>query len=250
MKRPEKNQLPLTHEEEKVLLKTGRRVFSTAFPNPDGKGCPTPEILKDLVYRSERFTLKEREHWFDHASNCSPCFTQISTFRQAFVRKMRVKRSVVAVLAVGILSWLLMKVSWRPAEPEIVTQPPVLPTLPGRPPPPTKLLWQQASLDRRYESLLRGEAPKAGSKTFSLPRTRLRLTVYLPIGSEEGQYEVQLLDKAEKSLAFVAAKAQIRKSVGTILELKLDTSGLEPGKYQLGIRQKGWQWRFFPIVLN
>jgi len=265
MKRPEKKELPLTPEEEKVLLKTGKRVFSTAFPNPDAKGCPTPEILKDLVYRSGRFTLKERERWFDHASTCSPCFTKLSSFRQAFVTKRRVKRSVVAVLAVGILSWFLIKVNFQkphgqrevvkeqPTGPS-VTLPPANAKSPEPPPPPVVPPVQkpkpqaiQVALDLQHRGVARsGEKPESD---LDLRRGLLSMSIYLPIGSEEGTYEIQILDQNKKAVATAKGAARIRNRVN-VLAVDIDTTLLPKGRYNLAIRQAGLGWSRYPLRLR
>ena len=266
MKQSENDEFPLTPEEEKVLLKTGSRVFSTAFPNPDAKGCPDPAILKNLVYRSESFTLKERQHWFDHAANCSPCFTKMSSLRQAFVRKRRVKRSVIAMLAVGILSWLLIKVNFQKpqGQREIVKEQPTGPTVTRPPsnaksPGPTPVPVVPPVQERRPQAIqvvldlqLRGVArsgEKPESADLDLRRGLLSMSIYLPIGTEEGTYEIQIQDQNKKAVATAKGAARIRNRV-TVLTVDIDTTLLPKGRYSLAIRQAGLGWSRYPLRLR
>jgi hypothetical protein len=260
MKQSEKDEFPLTPEEEKVLLKTSSRVFSTAFPNPDAKGCPDPPTLKKLVYRSESFTLKEREHWFAHTANCSPCFTKMSSLRQAFVRKRSVKRSILAVLAVGVLSWLLVKVSLHqpPGQPQIVKPQSALPPATGTPEPappapspvPPSAQEQKPAevqvvvLDLRKRGVARGQNNNQDAD-LDLPKGRLKLSIYLPIGSEEGNYEVRI-SRRQKQVLTAKGKAGMQAHLN-VLTVEADTSAFEAGSYTLDIREVGWGWNRYPL---
>jgi hypothetical protein len=261
MKQSEKDEFPLTPEEEKVLLKTGSRVFSTAFPNPDAKGCPGPEILKNLVFRSESFTLKERQHWFDHAANCSPCFSEMSSLRQAFVRKRRIKRSIVAMLAVGVLSWLLIKVSLHQpdGQPGIVKDRPAPPPVTGpqapapSPVPPSAQEQKPAEvqvvvLDLRKRGVARGENNNQDGD-LDLPKGRLKLSIYLPIGSEEGNYEVRISRRQKQVLLTAKGKAGMQGHLN-VLTVEADTSAFEAGSYSLAIREVGWGWNRYPLKVK
>ena len=61
-----------------------------------------------------------------------------------------------------------------------------------------------------------------------LSRARLKATILLPVGSEPGEYEVQILDADLKSRASSTGNAAIIDYV-TTLETTLDTSALPSG---------------------
>jgi len=257
MKWPKKYELTLTPEEEKVLLETGKQVLSTEFPNPERLGCPSPEILRKLVYRPQRLTLGERERCLDHATACSPCFNAFSSLRDGFVKKKRAKRSIaVVVLGVGLLSWFLLKTTWHhpPGQPIIVKETPA----PGPQPAPPRSVppsvqeqkpaeAQVAVLDLRLRGVARGENNgRAGD--LNLPKGSLTLSIYLPIGSEEGNYEVRLSGR-QKQVITTKGKAAMRDH-RNVLTVEIDTSSLEPGKYSLAIRQQGWGWTTYALRLK
>jgi hypothetical protein len=71
----------------------------------------------------------------------------------------------------------------------------------------------------------------------------------LPVGSEPGEYQVQVLDANLKSRASSTGKAAIIDYV-TTLETTLDTSALPAGGYQLAVRREGNDWQLFPVQLQ
>jgi hypothetical protein len=77
-----------------------------------------------------------------------------------------------------------------------------------------------------------------------LSRAQLKATILLPIGSEPGEYEVQVLDADLKSRASSRGRAPIVDFV-TTLETTLDTSAHPPGSYQLALRRQDEGWRLF-----
>ncbi|MGH9371287.1 MAG: hypothetical protein ACRD15_07145 [Vicinamibacterales bacterium] len=82
-----------------------------------------------------------------------------------------------------------------------------------------------------------------------MSRARLKATILLPVGSEPGEYEVQVLDADLKSRVSSTGNAAIIDYV-TTLETTLDTSALPPGSYRLAVRREGEDWRLFPAHLR
>jgi hypothetical protein len=71
--------------------------------------------------------------------------------------------------------------------------------------------------------------------------------VYQPIGSEEGQYEIQILREVDTPLLTVSGSARIEDR-NVILRLKADLTGLTPGRYLLGVRKGSFRWMYYPIA--
>jgi hypothetical protein len=70
--------------------------------------------------------------------------------------------------------------------------------------------------------------------------------VYLPIGSKEGQYEVQILREAETPLVTGRGSATFEDR-NVVLRLKADLTGLTPGRYLLGVRKGSFRWMYYSI---
>jgi hypothetical protein len=108
---------------------------------------------------------------------------------------------------------------------------------------------QQARFDHRPFAVRRGDERTKEPEGLVLSRARLKATILLPVGSEPGEYEVQILDADLKSRASSTGSAAIIDYV-TTLETTPDTSALPPGTYQLALRRKGEDWRLHPAQLQ
>jgi hypothetical protein len=108
---------------------------------------------------------------------------------------------------------------------------------------------RQARLDLRPFAVTRGDERTKEPQELVLSRARLKATILLPVGSEPGEYEVQVLNADLKSRASAKGHAAIVNYV-TTLEAMLDTSALPAGSYQLAVRREGEDWRLFPTQLR
>ncbi|MBA3641179.1 MAG: hypothetical protein H0W53_18305 [Acidobacteria bacterium] len=75
------------------------------------------------------------------------------------------------------------------------------------------------------------------------------LTLLLPVGSEPGAYDIQVLDSDLKSRASARAVGEIRDFVTTV-RATVDLRGVPGGTYQLAIRREGDDWRMFPAQVR
>ena len=107
----------------------------------------------------------------------------------------------------------------------------------------------QAELDLRNYSVTRSEQTQSPPPPLSLQRGRLNVTILLPVGSEPGPYEVQVLDSELRSQATASGQADIKNYI-TTLQTTLDLRSLPPGIYQLALRRQGDEWRMFPARLK
>jgi hypothetical protein len=82
-----------------------------------------------------------------------------------------------------------------------------------------------------------------------MQRGRLNATILLPVGSEPGAYEVQVLDSDLSSKATASGEAAIENHA-TTLKTTLDLRVLPPGTYRLAVRRQGDEWQMFPATLK
>jgi hypothetical protein len=165
-----------------------------------------------------------------------------------------------AVLAVGVLSWLLVKVSLHqpPGQPHIVKPQPAPPPVTGprpapSPVPPSAQEQKPAEvqvlvLDLRKRGVSRGENNNQDGD-LDLPKGRLELSIYLPIGSEEGNYEVRILGRQNQVLMTAKRKAGMQGHLN-VLTVEADTSAFEAGSYILAIREVGLGWNRYPLKVK
>ena len=108
--------------------------------------------------------------------------------------------------------------------------------------------YQAATLDLRKWSVLRGENNPSNSP-LQLPRRPLALSILLPVGREPGAYEVTVSRTPEQPLIGAASNGQFEDHI-TVLHVKMDLTALPTGNYQLGVRQQGWDWTYYPLLLR
>ena len=108
-----------------------------------------------------------------------------------------------------------------------------------------------ATLDLRPFSENRGTDPgRAAEKPkLTLTRKRLQLALYFPVGMDEGQYTLQLLDGQLHTLLKQSVNASLQNHIVSATA-DLDLRSITPGAYTLALRKTGDEWRTFPVLLE
>jgi hypothetical protein len=102
-------------------------------------------------------------------------------------------------------------------------------------------------LDLRGRASVRGENPTETTQPLLvLPRNAKTLNLELPIGSNEGSYDVALLNPSGAEIFRTNATAKLEDHI-VVLRTDVDLSAVSPGSYFLGLRQPGLDWTRFPI---
>jgi hypothetical protein len=102
-------------------------------------------------------------------------------------------------------------------------------------------------LDLRGRATVRGENPiETNQPLLILPRNAKTLNLELPIGSNEGAYDLALLDPSGAEVFRTSATAKLEDHIA-VLRADVDLAGVSPGSYFLGVRQPGVDWTRFPI---
>jgi len=102
-------------------------------------------------------------------------------------------------------------------------------------------------LDLRGRATVRGESPsETGQSPLEVPRSAKTLNLELPIGSNEGAYDVALLDPSGAELFRRSATAKLEDHI-VVLRADVDFAGISPGSYFLSLRQPGLEWMRFPV---
>ena len=208
------------------------------YPNPERTGCPGQQFLSQLATDRRSISLKDAR--LDHVMHCSPCFGESLSYPQNNARKQRARRIVAAgtlaaVLMVAVATWLFSRGIFR---------------LPNINPPSGGSTALVSQLDLRNRSVTRGNSEDQGqNENLIIPRGQLSLVILLPFGSEDGDYEVEVLRQVDHPLASGRGKATIKDGI-TTLRASVDTTHLEPGNYLLGLRRLHLPWTFNAVNLQ
>jgi len=206
------------------LLDILRQGLATEFPNPERIGCPGNSLLKGIA--QGKVSLIEAEPWLDHLGLCSPCFQEFKEFRrQSAIQRRRVLMLVAtaAVLLFAVGGWLWVRARHSVEATDV------------------------AVLDLRERSVARGQSQsEANQAPLEISRTTKHLVLDLPIGSNEGAYDVGLLTGTGDQISRVTGMAKLHDHI-TDLRVDVDLSGIQAGAYSLGVRQAGLEWTRYPV---
>jgi hypothetical protein len=199
------------------------RGLSREFPNPQRVGCPDSAVLRGIALH--KVPLSEADRWLNHFSSCSPCFQEFTQFRKQAVNRRRTKiwLAAAAVFIFAMAGWF-----WVRTRPQVQTAVIVVLDLRGR------------------ATARRENPPETSQPPLEAPRNAKSLNLELPIGSNEGAYDVALLNSSGAELFRTSATAKLEDHI-VVLRADVDLAGVSPGSYFLGLRQRGLEWMRFPI---
>jgi hypothetical protein len=229
----------LSRRQEKNLLKAAELTARTEFQCPDRIGCPDSRTLS-LVARRDS-SLEPSPDLIDHIATCSPCFIEYSRIRAAHKLRVRVSYGLISVAVVVVLL-VFGRSLYVPFGQPAISQKETARSLE-----PLKELV----VDLRMWGTFRSDAPETQRSRGPLrfPRGRLSLSIFLPVGSEEGTYDVALVDSSERSLREAEGQARLRNFV-QVLPVELNLSDVSPGLYELRIRRAQMPWNAYPVLLE
>ena len=214
-----------------------QQTILTGFPNPERKGCVGSAVLQELANRP----LPVRDAAWEHVTHCSPCYREFLEFRARVKharrrlvvhRRLMVSGAAVAlVIAGGITKYELAHRGDRSAN-------------------QTAGSYQTAALDLKDRSVARGEGGHPSrTEPLILPPKPLDLTIYLPIGSEPGAYQVQLLKRIDEPLMTVSGEARVVHG-NTVLRARIDLTHVTSGAVLIGLRQPPSEWTYYPVTIR
>jgi hypothetical protein len=106
-------------------------------------------------------------------------------------------------------------------------------------------------LDFESIRISRGDEGPSGERlVFKLPIGNIDLKVRLPLGSQDGKYELQILREPGQPPLASASGTSILEDHSVFLKTRLDLRDLTPGQYYIAIRRVGADWTVSPIMLS
>jgi len=199
------------------------RGISQEFPNPERKGCPPQDVLKNIA--AHRMPLAKAGKVLDHITSCSPGYEDISRLRDAG-RLGRV-RTLVAVAA--CILFVALAALWAYLHNHSQAR-----------------LARTAVLDLRDRSMTRGTSQ---DEPLELSRDAGVLKIYLPSGSEARIYEARIVKASGEAVLSRTALATTQGGA-RFLQVTASLSLFPPGQYLLEIREPAADWNSYQLVLK
>jgi hypothetical protein len=111
------------------------------------------------------------------------------------------------------------------------------------------LVAQTAVLDLRNRSLSRGGESNPIEPPLEVNRAVKHLTLFLPLGSPDGPYEIRITTTAGGVVFTTTDVASIKDGI-TSLENGVELSSASPGQYLLQVRRPASEWNSYPLILR
>jgi hypothetical protein len=85
---------------------------------------------------------------------------------------------------------------------------------------------------------------------YALPVGDLDLKVRLPIGSQDGQYQIQILPEPGQAAVASGDGSAALEEHSVFLKTRINLNGLKPGKYYIAFRRVNSEWTVLPLELE
>jgi hypothetical protein len=196
------------------------------FPNPERAGCPNAQLLKGIAFHE--VPLAQAEPWLEHLTSCSPCYRDLSQFRESYRRRRNrilLATAAAILVAASISGWALLHKRNE------------------------NLVAQTAVLDLRNRSIPRGAEQNPNEQPLELSRRASKLTILLPLGSSEGLYEIRIGRVSGEEFAALHGTAKLSDGI-TSFQVSPHFDSLPQGKYVLQIRGINSAWQSYPLLLR
>jgi len=232
-----------SRREEKRILNLAAKVCRTDFPNPERSGCPSPKLLRSLAYR--QIPLSETGEFVEHIATCSPCFQEYWRYRRRHKRRIA---TTAVVFSLGVLASIGIVITghrlWFQTESTRQQQALARDLV-------SQQTYSRVVFDLRSRSVSRSDEPREvnAEGNLLLPRSRVLLLIYPPIGSEDGIYDIQLQLPLQPPSVAAHAELQMRNHIET-LEVKVDATALTPGNYLMRFRHDKSGWREYSVQVK
>jgi hypothetical protein len=213
----------------------------TAYPNPERVGCPNAAIFEALKGRKIAFD----DPIWTHIEHCSPCYCQFAEIREALFKQDRTSDSrravraaliLVVIIALGATFYIWERSRTYEGQSTVASN-----------------HSEAAVLNFEDGSELRGAhgdaSGQANAGVQHLPRNQLSLTVYLPLGSPAGTYDLEMVSSTGDSIWHAQGKASIQDGL-TSIPVKGDLRNVTPGEYRFRFRRPDETWHEKNVVVK
>jgi hypothetical protein len=213
----------------------------TAYPNPERIGCPDLAIFEAL--RLRKIALDDPV--WTHIEHCSPCYCQFAEIREELFKEERKSDSrkavrggliVLVLIAFGATFYLWQGSRTNEGPATIASN-----------------HSEAAVLNFEDGSEVRGAPGNSNGRINSgvqhLPRNRLSLTIYLPLGSPAGKYDLEIVGSTGDMIWHAQGQATIKDGL-TSIPARGDLRNVPVGEYKFRFRRPDETWREKDVIVR
>jgi hypothetical protein len=193
-------------------------VYLNAYPNPERVGCPGRDILRRLATKELPISHPAREH----IARCSPCFHEFREIQREMTGRRRRGKILATAAGIVIACGTAITLTQFHFQESVIAR------------------WdlQNASPSRDFNDYQQPVHLEA-------PAKRGTIAVTLPLGSEPGEYEVEVRqDRNGRAIKDFKSTAALSNQGKTVLEITADFSELPVGDYIVAFRRGQQAWHF------
>jgi hypothetical protein len=215
--------------EEQAFWQESAELLLEGFPNPTRTGCPPSEVLRSIA--AHEMKLNEAKPWLAHLGSCGACFHDFRRFQQ----QTQKKRGRIALISIAALLFLcLASLALVRMLRDSTRQ------------------QQTSILDLRNYPALRGaeDTGLPAGPPLTVERGKPEVTVYLPRGSTEGIYELQVLYPSNRQVLLKSSGTARIIDHNAMLHCSLDLNSVPVGDYVLAVHRDGMGWSYYPLVVQ
>lgn len=212
-----------------------------AYPNPERIGCPNPATFEALRLRK----IASDDPIWEHIEQCSPCYCQFADIREALFRGERKSDSrkairggliVIIIVALGASFYVWQRSRTKEIQSTIALN-----------------HSEAAVLNFEDGSELRGphgdSSDRANPGVQHLPRNQLSLTIYLPLGSPAGEYDLEIVGSTGGTIWHAQGQAAIKDGL-TSIPVRGDLRKVPVGEYKFRFRRPDETWHAKDVIVR
>jgi hypothetical protein len=167
----------------------------------------------------------------DHIFHCSPCYATYLRAQKQIWRQRYMRWSAIWALSTLVVAFLAFY-TYRQLYPA--------------PAPPLEFARTFNYLDHPVYRA----SEQMTAHPFVLPRGIVHLTVILPLGSQPGQYQLQIRpDGRIQPVLTASAQGVLNPNGSTVMHVDLNSRYLRPGEYSFGTRAHDAGWNEVPLLV-
>ena len=229
----------ISEKDFREFVRTVQDLALRAYPNPGRVDCPGSQVIREVAGQPQP---SAHSIFQSHIVHCSPCIRDLLAERTRIQSRQKTRRRLIltaaaaCVCVIVLASILLMRHrSPQPGGGELARAG-NLPEIP---------------IDLRPYSPTRSESAQKSKPPLTVPNERVKLKIYLALGSPEGTYEVGVLTNQLKTITKQQANT-VASDGTTFIPITIDLAGLPTGPYMLAIRpmRDGEEWQAFKLLVR